>query len=99
MGAAPELSRDWTSIEIVLSVGLLAFTLVVMGLETLIILKAAKTWAPQSIVRLLGFTLIVSMAVLLIVAGYGREQISPVMGLLGVIAGYLLGTNERSSSR
>ena len=94
----PELSRDWTSIEIVLSVALLLFTLILFALEALIIMRASKTWAPLSILRLLGLTLIVCIATLLVVAGYGKDQIAPVTGLLGVIAGYLLGTNETKQS-
>lgn len=86
--------RDWTSIEIVLSVGTLFFTIVVLILETIIILKAQEPWSPQSILRVFGLTLILSMSVLLIAAGYSKDQTAPVLGLLGVIAGYLLGNNE-----
>ena len=96
--AAPELSRDWTSIEIVLSVALLVFTLLLIGLESLVVMRASKTWAPRSIVRLMGLTLIVCIAALLVVAGYGKDQIAPVTGLLGVIAGYLLGANDSKPS-
>lgn len=92
--AAPELTRDWTSIEIVLSVGLLLFTLILIGLEAYIIIKAQKAWAPMNIVRLIGLTLILCIASFLVVAGYGKEQLSSVIGLLGVIAGYLLGAND-----
>jgi len=98
---APEhlaAAREWTTIEIVLSVALLIFSLLVLLMEAVIIMKAQKTWAPQSIMRVFGLTLIVSMAVLLVVAGYGKEQVGPVMGLLGVIAGYLLGNNDHRSS-
>lgn len=42
-------------------------------------------------------TLIVIAAVFLIVAGYSEKQIAPVIGLLGTIAGYVLGRNERST--
>ena len=95
---APELTRDWTSIEIVLSVAILVFALLIIGIEAFLISKAKKTWAPRSIVRLIGLTLIVCIAALLVVAGYGKDQVAPVMGLLGVIAGYLLGANEQQSA-
>jgi len=90
----PNLTREWSSIEIVLSVALLVFALVLIGMEAFIIVKAEKTWAPSSIMKLIGLTLLVTMAVLLVVAGYDQDQIAPVIGLLGVIAGYLLGSNE-----
>ena len=96
--APPELSREWMSIEIVLSVSLLVFALLLIGLEALVIMRASKTWAPHSIVRLIGLTLIVCIAALLVVAGYGKDQIAPVIGLLGVIAGYLLGANDPRQS-
>jgi len=96
--APPEYSRDWTSIEIVLSVSLLLFTLLLIGLEAFIISRAGKNWAPNSIIRLIGLTLIVSIAAVLVVAGYGEDQIAPVIGLLGVIAGYLLGSNDSKPS-
>jgi hypothetical protein len=34
---------------------------------------------------------------LLVIAGYSKDQITPVIGLLGVVAGYLLGANEQQS--
>ena len=46
----PEYSRDWSSIEIVLSIAILVFALAVLGVEAFIIQKAQKVWAPQSIV-------------------------------------------------
>ncbi len=102
LGAAtkPEepVGRTWTTVEIALTAGTLCFTLVVLGLETLIILKAQRPWSPQSILRVFGLTLILAMSVLLIAAGYSKDQTAPVMGLLGVIAGYLLGNNDKSTA-
>ncbi|MDP4300331.1 hypothetical protein [Leptothrix discophora] len=45
----------------------------------------------ESVLRIFGTVLIVIVSVFLIVAGYDNNQIAPVMGLLGTIAGYLLG--------
>jgi hypothetical protein len=89
----------WMDIEIVLSVGVLLFSFVVLILEALIVIRAKKAWAAQSILQLFGLTLILCMSVLLIIAGYNQEQIAPVMALLGVVAGYLLGNNERPQGR
>jgi len=83
------------AIEIVLSVSLLIFALLVLLLLTLIASKADPVWDHHAILRVFGLTLVVSMSVLLIIAGYDKDQIAPVMGLLGVVAGYLLGNSER----
>ena len=98
VGTYPEGgSREWTAIEIFLGAGLMCFCLGVLALMTWLILKNPSTWTPQTIVRAYGLTLIVSMSVMLVAVGYSKEQIGPTMGLLGVIAGYLLG-NDRGTS-
>jgi hypothetical protein len=38
-----------------------------------------------------GTILIITTSVFLVVAGYSSNQIAPVTGLLGTLAGYLLG--------
>lgn len=45
---------------------------------------------PNSILRLVGLPLVILSAIFLVVVGYSQEQIAPVVGLLGAIAGYLL---------
>jgi ABC-type xylose transport system permease subunit len=48
------------------------------------------------LLRAFALVLIIVAAVFLIVAGYTEQQIAPVMGLLGTIAGYLLGSRHSS---
>ena len=91
--------RSWTAIEVMLCGAVLVFAVFVLILETIIIVKSRTAWSPNSIIRMLGLTLILLMSVLLIAAGYSKDQTSPVMGLLGVIAGYLLGNNERATEK
>lgn len=50
------------------------------------------------VLRTLATTLIITFAVFLIVAGYSDQQIAPAMGLLGTIAGYLLGKDTHADS-
>jgi hypothetical protein len=76
--------------------GILIFTFLALCIEAVVVVKAQKPWSPQSILRVFGITFIVPLSVLLIVAGYSENQIAPVIGLLGVIAGYLLGNNDKS---
>jgi hypothetical protein len=94
----PHSEREWATIEVVLSISLLVFAFLVLCIEAYLAVKAQKAWSPQSITRAFGLTMILSFSILLIVAGYDKDQIAPVMGLLGVIAGYLLGNGERSQA-
>lgn len=94
------MTRDWTEIEIVLSGGILVFGLCCLGIETLLILRSAHhnmTFDSSAISRMTGLTLIVTSSLVLVTAGYSTEQIGPVMGLLGTIAGYLLGSGGREA--
>ncbi len=52
---------------------------------------------PLALLRPFAIVLIIVAAVFLVVAGFSLEQISPVVGLLGSIAGYLLGAQHNSS--
>lgn len=53
----------------------------------------------EVILRLFGTIMIVVLAVFLVVAGYTDTQIAPVIGLLGTIAGYLLGKSAPDTGR
>jgi hypothetical protein len=98
--AQPEVAeyvRDWTDVEVLLSVGMLVFTATTLVMITIVIIRATKPWSPHSIVRAYGLILILSFSLLLVIAGYSKDQTAPVFGLLGVIAGYLLGSGEAQS--
>jgi hypothetical protein len=79
-----------TSTEVYLSIGVLVFGVLLIGLQVLVILKMAKGWETHSI-RMVGLTLVIVAGLFLITAGYSQDQIAPMVGLLGTIAGYLLG--------
>lgn len=70
----------------------LIYSLIVLALATYLI-RLGKSSA--SVLRIFGTVLIISSSIFLIVAGYTSQQIAPAMGLLGTLAGYLLG-NESS---
>ena len=91
--------RNWTTIEVVLSFSVLVFGGLVFALQTQVILKMPSMWTPHSVIRFNGLTLVITGAILLVTAGYSDSQITPVMGLLGAIAGYLLGAAERSEGK
>lgn len=74
-----------------MSAAVLGFGLVVLILAALLI-KAGQD--SEAILRTFGTILIIVGALFLVVAGYSANQVAPVMGLLGTIAGYLLGKKE-----
>ena len=67
------------------------FILLFFGLMTWLIMRGGS---PSTLMRAFTIPLICVMAVLLVLIGYSQEQIAPVMGLLGTVAGYLLGRRE-----
>lgn len=83
--------------EICLSIGVLVFGALLMGLEVLVMLKQDKYWDAWSF-KILGLTLVITAGLFLVVAGYSQNQIAPMMGLLGTVAGYLLGKEVESAA-
>ena len=47
-----------------------------------------------NITKLLGVTMIIISALILITGGFSGEEIAPIVGLLGTVAGYLLGKSS-----
>jgi hypothetical protein len=88
----PDLSGR-TNFEMLLSLAVLGFGLIVFTLEVLVVLKSSRAWDTHS-VRLLGLTLSIVAGVFLVTAGYSQQQIAPMVGLLGTIVGFLLGQTE-----
>lgn len=80
--------------ELYLSLAVLGFGLIILVLQMAVMLKVGKGWGPNAI-RISGLTLVVISGVFLITAGYTQDQIAPMIGLLGTIAGYLLGKSEK----
>lgn len=105
VGAAPQAAKQapadagppetpWWSTRnaMTISAALLVFGVVVLLLATYLI-KVGKS--SEAVLRIFGTILIIVIAVFLVVAGYSDTQIAPVMGLLGTIAGYLLGKESK----
>jgi hypothetical protein len=84
---------EWWSTRsaMTMSATMLLFGLAVLGIATFLIRRGRDT---DAVLRLFGTLVIVISAVFLVVAGYSDRQIAPVMGLLGTIAGYLLGKDR-----
>jgi hypothetical protein len=75
--------------EIQLALIVLAFGLLLIILEAVIILRAR--FQHDTAVRLLALTLVIISTLFIVSAGFAREDIAPVIGLFGTILGYLLG--------
>jgi hypothetical protein len=91
-------SASWWSTKnaMTMSFCVLGFGVVVLALATWLIHRGKST---ESVLRVFGTILIITSAIFLVVAGYSDTQISPVMGLLGTVAGYLLGKTSRRTDQ
>ena len=72
-----------------LSAGVLVFSAVLLIAGA--ILLARSRASPGEVVRLFGIVLIVTFSTVLVIVGYSNEQLTPIIGLFGAVAGYLLG--------
>jgi hypothetical protein len=85
-----ELEQPWSpSLVTNLAWLILGFTLIVVCLATFLLRKNDVNG--QMTLKVFGLTLIISMSALLLIVGYGKDQLTPIIGLFGAIAGYLLG--------
>ena len=84
--------------ELLACIIILVFASLICVAEVHLFLKGKIS--SSQIIKLLIITLIIFAVLFLIASGYGSEQISPAVGLLGTIAGYLLGksTTEPEST-
>lgn len=86
----------WWSTEsaMTMSAAVLLFGVFTMIIAAVLIRKGTP---PEATLRVVGTLIILVASVFLVVAGYDDKQIAPVMGLLGTVAGYLLGKSTRDS--
>jgi len=82
--------------QVLLSIAVLIFGLLIAGGSMVVMLKRERGWGPQS-TQLVGITLVVTAGLFLVTAGYSQDQIAPMIGLLGTIAGYLLGRGSNKA--
>jgi len=78
----------------ILSLGVLFFGLIILSFQMGIMIKMGKGWGTNSI-RIVGITLVIISGIFLITTGYSTDKVSPMIGLLGTIAGYLLGKEDK----
>jgi hypothetical protein len=88
--ARPPQQRWHEPVEIAFSIGVLAFGAALIVLFTRTLLKLGRDWR-NIYLRLVVLTVVVTAGLFALTAGYTEQQISPMMGLLGTLVGYLLG--------
>jgi predicted membrane metal-binding protein len=94
--AAKAVAAGWTP-QVVLQ---LSSWILMLGALALV-LSAALMFRQRSashVIRIFGIIIIVTLSTLLVVVGYSNEQLTPVIGLFGAIAGYLLGKESSETS-
>jgi hypothetical protein len=72
-----------------LSIGVLVFAGVVLIAASVLLCRQRAT--AGEVMRFFGIVLIITFSTLLVIVGYSNEQLTPIIGLFGAIAGYLLG--------
>lgn len=84
-----EMPRDWFARDVHIECfSILAFGLIMFSVMAFLIYKGRE---PNAVLKICALPLVIISALFLIITGYTQTQIAPAMGLLGVIAGYLLG--------
>lgn len=76
-------------------------TLLILGFSCVaLVVTGILLWRvnspPMQVLRAVGVILILGFSAILLVVGYGNEQLTPIVGLFGAIAGYLLGKEGNS---
>ena len=90
-----EVGSFHTNQEMILTIMILGFGL----LSLLFLYLCVRTGrANQFVLRIYVITIIVFGTLLAVSSSYTTEQIAPVVGLFGTIAGYVLGRSEKSES-
>lgn len=88
------LVQPWSQ-ELVkfLSLSVLGFSCLALILSTALLWRAGAP--PQHVLKVFGLISIIGLSAVLLVVGYSNEQLTPIVGLFGAIAGYLLGKDTK----
>lgn len=78
-----------------LASSILIFTLLALVLCAVLLWRSRATG--YHVLRIFGVITIVGVSALLLVVGYSNEQLTPIVGLFGAIAGYLLGKDTTTA--
>ncbi len=79
-----------------LAIGVLGFSGVALIMATALLWRSGAP--PHQVLRVFGILTILGFSALLLVVGYNNEQLTPIVGLFGAIAGYLLGKDSKANN-
>lgn len=86
-------SVGWSSNLIVfLTLAVLTFLVVIVIASTILMWRQRST--ADHMLRIFGIILIAGLSSILLIVGYSSAQLTPIIGLFGAIAGYLLGKDS-----
>lgn len=89
----PVPQYGWTADLIkFLSLSLLAFTLFALIISAVLLWRSRAT--SNQVLRTMGVISIIGFSAMLLIVGYSNEQLTPIIGLFGAVAGYLLGKDS-----
>lgn len=80
-----------------LSVSVLGFSCAALIMAAVLLWRSNAP--PHQVLRVFGIISILGFSALLLVAGYNNEQLTPIVGLFGAIAGYLLGKDASKNEK
>lgn len=94
--ASTALNQPWSA-DLVrfLSTGVLSFGSITLIVTTVLLWRSKA--APEHILKVIAILSILSLSAFLLVVGYTNSQLTPIVGLFGAIAGYLLGKESKES--
>lgn len=79
-----------------LTISVLAFGLIVIVIMAVLVWQKSQT---GDVLRLFTVPMVIVAAVFLVVTGFSNSQITPVIGLLGTLAGYVLGVQSQKGGQ
>lgn len=89
-----------TDVEVWLSVGVLAFGALITLALLFFMSQRMKSSTNNEFIDALRYPIvlvIIVASIFLVTAGYDTSQMAPILGLLGTIAGYLMGRGKTSA--
>ncbi|HET9226066.1 MAG TPA: hypothetical protein VFR31_05335 [Thermoanaerobaculia bacterium] len=81
---------------ITFGLGILVFGILITAMMAFLLYKNKS---PEFVLRTFSIPLIIIAALFLITVGWSKEQMAPVIGLFGTIAGYILGRTDLEAIR
>ena len=89
VGLGSSAALSWK--EVYLSYAVLVFALIVIGAILWVFSKNNTAISSAALTKMITSVVIINSVLFLITCGYSQEQIQPAFGLLGALAGYVLG--------